>query len=85
MKVALADRTVLYVSGTASIDTQGRVVHEGEIEGQLHRMFLGEGEVWAATEHGLARGILSAGPEGFAPPGLSQESGPAARTRAGGQ
>ena len=40
MKVTLDDRVVLYVSGTASIDTEGRVVHVGNIEGQIHRMFL---------------------------------------------
>lgn len=50
MKVALAQRTVLYVSGTASIDTQGRVLHEGEIEGQLHRMFLNVEQLLAAQE-----------------------------------
>jgi enamine deaminase RidA (YjgF/YER057c/UK114 family) len=32
-------RTLLYVSGTASIDAAGRVVSAGDIEGQLGRMF----------------------------------------------
>jgi enamine deaminase RidA (YjgF/YER057c/UK114 family) len=32
-------RRTLYVSGTASIDAQGRVVAAGDIEGQLARMF----------------------------------------------
>ena len=32
------DRTVLYISGTASIDTAGRVVHVGDIDGQCRRM-----------------------------------------------
>jgi enamine deaminase RidA (YjgF/YER057c/UK114 family) len=32
------DRTLLYVSGTASIDTEGNVVHVGDIEGQCRRM-----------------------------------------------
>lgn len=40
MRVTLDDRAVLYVSGTASIDAEGRVVHMGDIEGQLHRTFL---------------------------------------------
>lgn len=48
MKVALGDRTVLYVSGTASIDTEGRVLHEGDIAGQLHRMFLNVEQLLAA-------------------------------------
>lgn len=40
MKVVLEDRVVAYVSGTASIDTEGRVVHVGDIEGQVDRMLL---------------------------------------------
>jgi enamine deaminase RidA (YjgF/YER057c/UK114 family) len=40
MRVALEDRVTLYVSGTASIDAEGRVVHVGDVEGQLRRMFL---------------------------------------------
>ena len=38
MTVRSGGRTVAYVSGTASIDTQGRVAHVGDIEGQVHRM-----------------------------------------------
>jgi len=34
------DRSIAYVSGTASIDEQGQVVHVGDIEGQIHRMLL---------------------------------------------
>ena len=40
MTVTREDRTVAYVSGTASIDTEGRVVHVGDIEGQVRRMLL---------------------------------------------
>lgn len=40
MKVVLEDRVVAYVSGTASIDTEGRVVHVGDIKGQVDRMLL---------------------------------------------
>ena len=40
MKVVREDRTVLYLSGTASIDTEGMVLHVGDIEGQVHRMLL---------------------------------------------
>ena len=38
MKLVLEDRVVAYVSGTASIDTEGRVVHVGDIKGQVDRM-----------------------------------------------
>jgi enamine deaminase RidA (YjgF/YER057c/UK114 family) len=40
MRVDLPDRSVLFISGTASIDTEGRVVHVGDIEGQVERMLL---------------------------------------------
>jgi enamine deaminase RidA (YjgF/YER057c/UK114 family) len=36
-RVDLPDRTLLYISGTASIDTEGRVVARGDIEGQIER------------------------------------------------
>jgi enamine deaminase RidA (YjgF/YER057c/UK114 family) len=38
MKLVREDRAMLYVSGTASIDTAGNVVHVGDIRGQVHRM-----------------------------------------------
>lgn len=38
MEVTRRDRTVLYVSGTASIDEDGQVVAVGDIEGQVRRM-----------------------------------------------
>ena len=34
------DRSIAYVSGTASIDDQGQVLHVGDIEGQIRRMLL---------------------------------------------
>lgn len=40
MRVTLADRSVVYISGTASIDEKGGVVHVGDIEGQVNRMLL---------------------------------------------
>ncbi len=40
MKVELPEKTVLYISGTASIDEQGATVHLENIEKQLHRMLL---------------------------------------------
>lgn len=38
MLVRTPTSTMAYVSGTASIDSQGRVVHEGDVPGQTHRM-----------------------------------------------
>jgi enamine deaminase RidA (YjgF/YER057c/UK114 family) len=38
MRVDLEDRSILYVSGTASIGDRGQVVHPGHIEGQVERM-----------------------------------------------
>ena len=38
MTVTVDGRTTAYVSGTASIDTEGRVVHVGDITGQVRRM-----------------------------------------------
>lgn len=40
MRVFFDDRVVAYVSGTASIDTEGKVVYVGDIEGQARRMLL---------------------------------------------
>ena len=40
MKVTVGDRVVAYISGTASIDEQGRTVHLGDPEGQINRMLL---------------------------------------------
>ena len=37
--VELDDRAVIYISGTASIDDNNRVVHIDDIENQLHKMF----------------------------------------------
>ncbi|HEU4402673.1 MAG TPA: RidA family protein [Candidatus Polarisedimenticolia bacterium] len=38
MRIDLVDRSILHVSGTASIDTDGRVVHARDIAGQVERM-----------------------------------------------
>lgn len=52
-RLTFQDRAVLYISGTASIDTAGRVVSPGEIEGQVDRMLVnvsallaGQGATW---------------------------------------
>ncbi|MEE2658228.1 MAG: RidA family protein [Candidatus Latescibacterota bacterium] len=53
LRVERDDRTVLYVSGTASIDTRGDVVHVGNIEGQCHRMLDNVEALLAAHGAGL--------------------------------
>lgn len=52
-RVTYQDHAVLYISGTASIDTAGSVVSLGEIEGQVDRMLVnvsalleGQGATW---------------------------------------
>lgn len=40
MKVALPEKTVLYISGTASVDEKGDTVHLDDIEKQVERMLL---------------------------------------------
>lgn len=40
MKVVLPEKTVLYISGTASVDEQGATVHVGDIRKQVERMLL---------------------------------------------
>ncbi len=47
MRVDFPDRSVIYVSGTASIDTEGQVVHAGNIEGQVDRMLVNVEQVLA--------------------------------------
>jgi enamine deaminase RidA (YjgF/YER057c/UK114 family) len=49
MAVTREDRTVLYVSGTASIDTTGTVVHVGDTAGQVERMLLNVRELLAGS------------------------------------
>ncbi len=38
VRVAFTDHSQIYISGTASIDNKGNVVHVGDIERQTHRM-----------------------------------------------
>ena len=40
MKVVLPEKTVLYVSGTASVDEYGATVHKDDIQKQIERMLL---------------------------------------------
>lgn len=54
LAVTREDRTVVYVSGTASIDDAGRVVHAGDIEGQTKRMLLNVESLLAGIGAGKA-------------------------------
>ena len=38
-RVAYGDRSHLYISGTASIDNNGKVLYSGDVEAQTHRMW----------------------------------------------
>ena len=40
MKIQLPEKTVLHISGTASVDEAGRTVHIGDVEKQIERMLL---------------------------------------------
>ena len=52
MRVDFPDRSVIYVSGTASIDTEGQVVHVGNIEDQVERMLVNVEQVLAGQGAG---------------------------------
>jgi enamine deaminase RidA (YjgF/YER057c/UK114 family) len=47
MKLVLPEKTVLFISGTASVDEQGATVHVGDIRGQIERMLLNVRELLA--------------------------------------
>jgi len=59
MRVTLPSRVLLYVSGTASIDDEGRVLHPGDARAQMERMLLNVRELLAAQGAGLGD-LLSA-------------------------
>jgi enamine deaminase RidA (YjgF/YER057c/UK114 family) len=59
MQVTAGDRAVIYVSGTASIDTEGRVVHVGDPAGQADRMLLNIQQLLAEQGAGF-RHLVSA-------------------------
>lgn len=48
MRVEHQGSTLLYLSGTASIDTSGHVVHLDDIEGQVERMLVNVEQLFAA-------------------------------------
>lgn len=50
MRVDLPDKTVLFISGTASVDEQGKTVHVGDIERQIDRMLLNIDRLLAAQD-----------------------------------
>lgn len=53
MAVTGNGKTMLYVSGTASIDTQGQIMHVGDIDGQVNRMLQNVEELLGARNAGL--------------------------------
>jgi enamine deaminase RidA (YjgF/YER057c/UK114 family) len=59
MRVDLPDRAVLYISGTASIDTAGQVVHPGDPAAQAARMLTNVRELLEGQGAGLAN-VVSA-------------------------
>jgi enamine deaminase RidA (YjgF/YER057c/UK114 family) len=50
MKVVLPEKTVLYISGTASVDEQGATVHVDDIRKQVERMLLNVQELLRAQD-----------------------------------
>ena len=59
IKLSLEQREVLFVSGTASIDTEGKVVHPGEIEGQIHRMIFNVEDLLSAHGASMADAVTA--------------------------
>jgi len=58
MRIDLKDVSILLISGTASIDDQGRTVHEGDLRAQTRRTFENIGALLAAegaTWHDIVR------------------------------
>jgi len=55
MRVDLGRRAIVYVSGTASIDTRGGVLHVGDPAGQARRMLLNVEQLLAGQGAGLDR------------------------------
>ena len=50
MKLVLPEKTVLFISGTASVDEQGATVHVDDIQKQIERMLLNVRELLAPHE-----------------------------------
>ena len=55
MRVDLGQRSIVYVSGTASIDAAGRVLHAGDPAAQARRMLLNVEQLLAGQGAGLDR------------------------------
>ena len=54
MKVVLPEKTVLYISGTASVDEQGATVHLDDVRKQVERMLLNVQELLRAQDSTFA-------------------------------
>jgi enamine deaminase RidA (YjgF/YER057c/UK114 family) len=59
LRVAEANKVALYISGTASVDEQGRTAHVDEFVAQVERMLLNI-ETLLASQNGSFRNVLSA-------------------------
>ena len=57
LEVREANRTALFISGTASIDESGRTVHEEDLDGQVDRMLLNIQKLLAG--HGASFGQVA--------------------------
>jgi enamine deaminase RidA (YjgF/YER057c/UK114 family)/mono/diheme cytochrome c family protein len=58
MKLVLPDKTVLFISGTASVNEHGRTEHVGDVRLQMHRMLLNVEELLrphGATFHNIVQ------------------------------
>jgi enamine deaminase RidA (YjgF/YER057c/UK114 family) len=55
IRVDLGRRAVVYISGTASIDARGRVLHTGDAAAQARRMLLNVEQLLAGQDAGLDR------------------------------
>jgi len=70
LRVAAANKVTLYVSGTASIDEEGRTVHAGNLEAQIERMLDNIASLLAqreATFENLISGVMYLRDPGDAP------------------
>jgi enamine deaminase RidA (YjgF/YER057c/UK114 family) len=59
LRLDLEEETILYVSGTASIDAEGKVAHPGDFEGQVRRMLLNLENLLGGQGAGFDNGVCA--------------------------
>lgn len=59
LRVVEANKVALYISGTASVDEEGRTAHVGDFEGQVNRMLLNV-ETLLSAQRASFHNVLSA-------------------------